>query len=312
MREYEAVWSRQGADAMTRIVSNITDFAITDFAITDFATIPAACRERFFLLDDAAARPLRERGVFAAGLSDLSAGFAVGRVAPPFHIALWTIEGGAHWQSDHQSGALSSGDWWFAPAGSSSLYRAHGHWKVLWFHLEAAPRRGSDFQCAPSILTNYLAAAAEAFLFETTAKEARENGVHRDEVARSYAEILAAYLDRELKWSGVEDNRSRALDALWNRVDADLNRHWTLNDLAAAGHLSPSHLHRLCRSEQGASPLEIVTRLRMRRAQAMLRATDYTLEHIAHLVGYASPFSFSRAFKRHSGCSPQAFRRGRK
>jgi AraC-like DNA-binding protein len=45
----------------------------------------------------------------------------------------------------------------------------------------------------------------------------------------------------------------------------------------------------------------------MRRAEELLRQT-LPIDRIAALMGYASPFAFSAAFKRETGCSPSAAR----
>ncbi|MDA0814705.1 MAG: AraC family transcriptional regulator, partial [Verrucomicrobia bacterium] len=45
------------------------------------------------------------------------------------------------------------------------------------------------------------------------------------------------------------------------------------------------------------------------RTKEFLRRTEYSLEQIAKQVGYDSPFSLSRAFKRNAGISPRDFRK---
>jgi AraC-like DNA-binding protein len=59
----------------------------------------------------------------------------------------------------------------------------------------------------------------------------------------------------------------------------------------------------------GEPPLRYVARCRMRRAVALLRKSTATLPQIAERVGYESEVSFSRAFRRHLGMSPAAYRR---
>ena len=41
----------------------------------------------------------------------------------------------------------------------------------------------------------------------------------------------------------------------------------------------------------------------------LLTRTDYPVKVIASQCGYALPFSFTRAFSKHAGMSPQQFRR---
>ena len=96
---------------------------------------------------------------------------------------------------------------------------------------------------------------------------------------------------------------------LWEQVDSQLNRDWSTQSLAAAMHVSIGHLHRICREVCECAPMEMVVKLRMRRAEHLLRRTDLPFYSIAANVGYDSPNAFSRAFKRYAGLSPRAFRK---
>ncbi|MHC4915776.1 MAG: helix-turn-helix transcriptional regulator [Planctomycetota bacterium] len=71
---------------------------------------------------------------------------------------------------------------------------------------------------------------------------------------------------------------------------------------------SVPQLHRYTAEHNGTSPMNVVKRLRMNRAEELLLNTDAPLKHVAAAVGYETPFSFSKAFKRHAGCSPRGFR----
>jgi AraC-like DNA-binding protein len=46
----------------------------------------------------------------------------------------------------------------------------------------------------------------------------------------------------------------------------------------------------------------------MEHGKMLLAHTDYPLAIIADRLGYATPFAFSKAFKRWSGTSPKQFR----
>jgi len=60
----------------------------------------------------------------------------------------------------------------------------------------------------------------------------------------------------------------------------------------------------------GLSVFHFFLNMRMVRAQALLQNTKEPMGHIAHLTGYADADSFSKAFKKHFGASPRAFRSG--
>lgn len=99
------------------------------------------------------------------------------------------------------------------------------------------------------------------------------------------------------------------LGRAWEAVDADPAYPWDLSELARRIDLSPEHLRRLCHRHLGRTPMEHVTRLRMRRAATLLTSTQMKVDVIAGSVGYADRFGFSVAFKRHLGVTPAEYRR---
>jgi AraC-like DNA-binding protein len=60
-----------------------------------------------------------------------------------------------------------------------------------------------------------------------------------------------------------------------------------------------------------APPISYLTRLRLARAAGYLATTTKNVGHVAHLVGYESEASFSKAFRRAFGRPPGDYRRGR-
>jgi AraC family transcriptional regulator len=84
----------------------------------------------------------------------------------------------------------------------------------------------------------------------------------------------------------------------------------TLAALAAEVDVHPSHLARSFARFHGCSVGELVRRLRLGHARELLRTTDLGLTQIALTAGFADQSHFGRAFKRHFGVTPGAFRRG--
>ena len=68
--------------------------------------------------------------------------------------------------------------------------------------------------------------------------------------------------------------------------------------------ISPRHLTGLCRRLFGDSPARLLLRLKLRRADEMLRYGDRRVKEVSDALGFANPFHFSRVFRRHLGRSP--------
>ena len=81
-----------------------------------------------------------------------------------------------------------------------------------------------------------------------------------------------------------------------------------VESLAALAGVSRASLTRRFNATLGVSPMTYVTQWRLALAADLLDRSDATLSAIAHQVGYASPFSFSSAFKSRYGLSPRDFR----
>ncbi|PCC74954.1 AraC-type DNA-binding protein [Nannocystis exedens] len=135
-------------------------------------------------------------------------------------------------------------------------------------------------------------------------------GAGQEALARSLLPPLLAYTlhchRRAHAGAGTVDRRiARALQLM----QAKPTERWTVAALASAAGLSRAAFARRFLAEQGVPPLRHLTAVRMQRAARRLVESDDSLAAIAAEVGYDSEFAFSRAFKRHTGEAPGAFRR---
>ena len=96
------------------------------------------------------------------------------------------------------------------------------------------------------------------------------------------------------------------LQSLLDWIDAHLESPMGLSDLEAQSHWSRRSLQYAFQSACGCSPMQWVRRRRVQRAMQRLRKPQPgdSVTSIARSVGFASPLSFSREFRRLYGCSP--------
>jgi len=87
-------------------------------------------------------------------------------------------------------------------------------------------------------------------------------------------------------------------------LESDLN----LDRLAERAGFSSYHYHRIFREVIGEPVKEYVRRLRIERAAYRLKVSEETILHIAMDAGFKTHESFTRAFTRQFGITPNEFR----
>jgi AraC-like DNA-binding protein len=101
------------------------------------------------------------------------------------------------------------------------------------------------------------------------------------------------------------DTRAQLVRRAADFVRAESGRPLALADVARAVHVSPNYLTGLFRKETGTSLGRFILGERIGRAQKELGQAGASVKTVALQLGFADPFTFSRAFKRVTGRSPQ-------
>ena len=96
----------------------------------------------------------------------------------------------------------------------------------------------------------------------------------------------------------------RAASLLSGRLDDPPS----LADLASAAAVSPFHFHRIWRALTHETVGQTILRLRMEASQELLLVKDKSVTETATAVGFGTPQSFARAFRRHTGLTPSEHR----
>ena len=82
----------------------------------------------------------------------------------------------------------------------------------------------------------------------------------------------------------------------------------TLDDLSEKFYLSKPYLSKYIREKSGMTFGELVKKVRMKKARAMLKSSSMTVENIALTVGYQNVEHFNRLFKKAYDMTPVQFR----
>ena len=93
------------------------------------------------------------------------------------------------------------------------------------------------------------------------------------------------------------------------QIESEPGRRWSASMLAEASGVSQTRLQQLFDRHIGISPVAYAMRLRLRRAQHLLRETDRPITQIAMGLSFASSQHFATTFRRQYGMSPTQYRR---
>lgn len=114
-----------------------------------------------------------------------------------------------------------------------------------------------------------------------------------------------------LESSGNLNNTLYVQQAI-NRVicymEKNVDKAFSLNDLSAQAHFSPSYLSHLFKLFTGMSLWEYLTHLRLEKVKSMLVSSDIPIAEIAFLNGFCDSSYLAKVFRQHEGLSPKAYR----
>lgn len=164
----------------------------------------------------------------------------------------------------------------------------------------------------PHILVQQAENPIAAMLME----EINRNGIAQSSVLDRLLDLLligairawtaqAANIDHS--WLTAE--RDPAIRKAIRLIHSSPHERWTVEMLAGSVGVSRASLARRFHDRVGKPPMAYLNHWRLAKAADLLANERLTLSAISRQVGYASPFSFSTAFKKRYGVSPQEYRR---
>ena len=110
-----------------------------------------------------------------------------------------------------------------------------------------------------------------------------------------------------------KDSAVRQIDRYVRQATEYIHQHYDCDiqakDIAAVVNLHPVYLQRIFKSNMNQTLTEYMAELRIEKAKMLLARTDVPIIEIADYVGLNSRQYFSALFKKHTGCSPAAYRK---
>lgn len=159
----------------------------------------------------------------------------------------------------------------------------------------------------PSARVEEAAAAMISFLEKTGSGHAETSDLGRlSEFYRIFAALESEQIP-ELLEPGEISWLQRGLDYMEIHYADGI----TVEEVARHAGVGRTYFSKKFHERYGHTPVSHMQQLKLDEARMLLEQTAYSLSEIAHSVGYPDLFSFSKAFKKHTGLPPRQYRQQR-
>lgn len=103
------------------------------------------------------------------------------------------------------------------------------------------------------------------------------------------------------------ENMSPAIEAATDYIYKNINRNFTLQEMADGCGYNRDYLYRAIKKELGISAVQYVSQLKFEQAKRLIHHSELTLSEISWNLGFDSIQYFSRFFKSHAKISPSEY-----
>lgn len=170
-----------------------------------------------------------------------------------------------------------------------------------------------DFEYAKSAIrygaAEYILKPVENDKFVEALNRVCEHIAQAKTLARIGKEKLIADLLAALKKVRASKTKpsSRAVEQALEWIREHYAEDLTINSIAAALHISASHLMHLFKENLHTTLIDYLTAYRMERAQSLLCEGSYKIYEVSEKVGYSDSRYFGQLFKKHTGLTPREY-----
>ena len=208
---------------------------------------------------------------------------------------------------------------------SFCLFFEHGFAEDVWSSLNAPTRQlleGATQKRSPvnfferTYLHDQILSPALFHLREQLSRSSCDPGWLAEQLHAIMERLLTVHAQTRKQVEEIRALRPSSREELYRRLHrardyarACFDEPVTVNEMAGVACLSPNHFLRTFKQAFQQTPHQYLTRLRIERAQSLLRQTDQRVTDICFAVGFESIGSFTSLFRQRVGLAPGEYRR---
>ncbi len=248
---------------------------------------------------------LRSEGILNTAITEHKGKYYQSRDNEDFHFVIFTLDGECHLKINKRNIKLNKYTYFAAPAGTSYELKAQKYWKCIWFHIENSKRWKNVFG-------SYATSGESRF-----ASDIEQTAIkYRDEAYKPYrnmrlleilSELLSFYVREEFMPQNMPTS-SESIETLLLKIKTGTIKNITTQQAATICGKRKIDIDNFCKSKFSKPFAKLRNDLQMKLARKLLCDLSLNLTAIAQQTGFATPFSFSKAFKKYHGISPKDFK----
>lgn len=116
--------------------------------------------------------------------------------------------------------------------------------------------------------------------------------------------VASFFMKKAQKIEQIDERLQKVIAYIKDNVSHETD----IETLSGIACVTKSHLERLFRQKLGTTPLQYILRTRIHCAQRLLMTTNYSINMVAHEVGFTDTSYFIRVFRQKIGFTPQDYR----
>ena len=216
-----------------------------------------------------------------------------------FHALSFRIKGNAVFEHGKKKDTVGTGDIAFVPKGFDYTLDAKSCEHLYVVHFEMLPEKAEEF--------SFFALSDTAYFEELFKKlhrvwQRKESGYRLSATSIFYKILEEMTKDLAERASVTNKDRLTATVEYIHRHYSDPNI--TVTHLAEIYGSSTTYFRRVFKDAYNTTPLKYINRLRLKRAEELLRSGYYSVTDAAFESGFSDPKYFSRFIKKEKGKAP--------
>jgi AraC-like DNA-binding protein len=116
-------------------------------------------------------------------------------------------------------------------------------------------------------------------------------------------------LHKYLLEKGETSSNAESVQLCIEYICSNFHRNITNKDIAQAGYISEYYLNKRFKEVVGETPLQYLTKIRLKNAIGMLQESDDSIDSIARMCGFQNANYFAKVFKKYLGVTPSDFKK---